>query len=105
MADAEECILALTEELNKLHEGFSLQAKRVDNLVYDTANQSVSHSEKARLPPKYDGSTYFSTYLVQFEVLAKEQHWSLQKQGVMLLSRLKGRALDLAAQGEDLTYP
>ena len=78
----------MTSELDKLKHGVTYKPS----------------TDKPPLPPKYDGSTNFNTYLVQFEVLAREQKWSDEKQGVMLLSRLKGRALDVAAQGEDLSF-
>ena len=61
-------------------------------------------TEKLPLPPKYEGTIDFANYLAQFEALASEQAWTTAKKGVILLSRLKGRALDVAVQGEGLTY-
>ena len=60
--------------------------------------------EKVALPQKFDGSTNLMSYLVQFNVMAAEQGWGEAKKGIVLLGRLKGRALDVAAQGEDHTY-
>ena len=62
-------------------------------------------SEKTALPQKYDGSTNLTSYLVQFEALAQEQAWGYAKKGIVLLGRLKGRALDVATQGENHSYP
>ena len=105
MTELDAKIQVLTQEIEKLRAGFPGH-KKMDSTSQAMGNGSIQEStEKLPLPPKYDGSLDFNTYLVQFEVLAKEQRWSDQKCGVMLLSRLKGRALDIAAQGEDLTYP
>ena len=56
------------------------------------------------LPLKYDGSTDLKTYLVQFETLSHEQGWNDDKKGVMLLSKLQGCALEIAASGQDMAY-
>ena len=52
------------------------------------------------LPPKFDGSVAFESYLVQFETIAGEQRWTADKKQVVLLGRLKGKALEVAVQGE-----
>ena len=95
----------LFDELRGIKQELVEQEKKWEKVSETTLHvPEKSSPEKTPLPPKYDGCTDFCTYRVQFEVLAKQQKWSQEKQGVMLLSRLKGRALDVAAQGEDLSY-
>ena len=107
MSSGDDHLYILTEELKGLKRKLATQEKMMAEM-----SESFQHTtkkdpleEKGPLPPEYDGSTDFCTYRVQFEVLARQQKWNEEKQGVMLLSRLKGRALDVAAQGEDLSYP
>ena len=95
----------LEDELEQIKYGLTCQEKKVDDLAHtfvpSTRREVV---EKSPLPPKYDGSTDFNTYLLQFQVLAHEQRWTEDRKGVMLISRLKGRALEIAAQGDNLTF-
>lgn len=103
---SDDNLYSLVDELKRLRKELDTQEKKMDEMTQSAFQTTRKDSpEKAPLPSKYDGSTDFCTYLVQFEVLAKQQRWSEEKQGVLLLSRLKGRALDVAAQGEDLSYP
>ena len=113
MAEAEAPAKKLEEkyaaEIQKLRAAYLSQKEQMEELISRqkemsfNSTQAESH-EKVPLPPKYEGNLDFKNYLVQFEALASEQKWSTSKKGVMLLSRLKGRALDIAAQGEDLSY-
>lgn len=68
------------------------------------ADPQPSVSEKVTLPQKFDGSTSLTSYLVQFNTLASEQGWNDAKKSIILLGRLKGRALDVATQGEDHSF-
>ena len=61
-------------------------------------------SEKLQLPLKYDGTSNLESYLVQFETIADEQGWNAARKGMILLGRLKGRALDVATQGTSNKY-
>ena len=95
----------LMDEMRAMKSELETQKCHAEEMACESpGSKRKSSPEKPPLPPKYDGSTDFCTYLVQFEVLAKQHRWSAEKCGVMLLSRMKGRALDVAAQGEDLGY-
>ena len=94
-------------EIESLREVATNQNKTIDELKAgerlratqpQDGRDSVSqaHVEKPPLPPKYDGTTNFDAYMVQFDAIATAQHWQDRK--VLLLSRLKGKALDVAAQ-------
>ena len=79
MTELDAKVQALTEELKRLRAGFSDQKRKMDSISQATGNQSLREQvEKPPLPPKYDGSFDFNTYLVQFEVLTKEQKWGDQ---------------------------
>ena len=119
MSEVENQVKALQDQLQKaLAEIDKLNSAAQDHdskirTLQDTTQaeatpspaKSTTSSDKNQLPLKYDGTTNLASYLVQFETLAKEQGWPVEKQGIVLLGRLKGRALDVATQGTSHTYP
>ena len=52
----------------------------------------------------YDGSEDFQDYLTQFKAIASLKSWSQQQKATILLGRLKGSALSVAATLCDPTY-
>merc|ERR1711893_451680 len=52
----------------------------------------------------YDGSEDFSDYMVQFKAIASLKSWSQPQKATILLGRLKGSALSVAATLCDPTY-
>ena len=69
-----------------------------------TRREDQKGCSKIPLPAKYDGEFDFNDYLAQFDALSNEHGWNHAQKGVMLLGRLKGRALEVAAKGKDLTF-
>ena len=96
---------ALTDELAKVTPPPPpLKSEATGGAVAGPPGPVFAGGEKVALPQKFDGSTNLMSYLVQFNVMAVEQAWGEAKKGIVLLGRLKGRALDVAAQGEDHSY-
>ena len=52
----------------------------------------------------YDGSEDFSDYMVQFKAIASLKSWSQKQKATILLGRLKGSALSVAATLGEPTY-
>ena len=105
-----ETRLELTN-MRELMEGYrqelkSLQHAQVEasRIYKDDRAEAAKAKHKIPLPGKYEGDVDFDDYLQQFEVLADEHEWTTEKKGVMLLARLKGRALEVAAKGGDVTF-
>ena len=98
-------------ELKKLLEDHEKQLHKVqqdqDELTRrNDATTSLSEpKDSCKIPfhAKYERDLDFNDYLAQFEALAVEHGWNTAKRGVMLLGRLKGRALEVAVKGKDLT--
>ena len=108
----ERLLEKLVSEMGVLRQTVTDQAKVITDLKAERdqqpqgsqnqGSQSQSHVEKPPLPPKYDGCTNFDAYMVQFNAIAEAQHW--QSKEVLLLSRLKGKALDVATQGGLMSF-
>jgi hypothetical protein len=65
----------------------------------------VPGSETKLFPMKYDGSTDFEAYKQQFDRIAESRGWSVREQSTVLISRLKGKALEAANVAVNQTYP
>ena len=91
--------------MKELMDGYRCQLKDLEQAQLEfSKSERTEPKEKAPLPGKYEGEVDFNDYLQQFEVLAEEHKWSVDKKGVMLLARLKGRALEVAAKGQDVSF-
>lgn len=55
-------------------------------------------------PMKYDGNTDLESYLSQFEGVATLHGWTLEQMSTILMSRLKGKALEAADLRVNHTY-
>ena len=100
-------------DLKDLLDIYKKQLHDVQKLQGDLAQQQqdttvpadeTRTSFKLPLPAKYEGDLDFNDYLAQFEALAGEHGWTTAKKGVILLGRLKGRALEVAVKGKELDY-
>ena len=110
LAEARMRLADTQNELHDLKQAFRRQQAQMSHLEDDLHRSRPGSFDEPRttskmpLPIKYEGETDFRDYLIQFEALARVHGWDDQMKAVMLLGRLKGKALAVAAKGSETTF-
>ena len=114
MTQYQNTIQDLQDQVKKQQEEVSAHKKKMNVPVaqpmftplntMSTPSRNQNGLEAKLFPMKYDGSTDFEAYQSQFECIAVSRGWSSDEKATVLISRLKGKALEAAEVKVNRTY-
>lgn len=87
-----------TAVVSKAADSTALATERAPTVTTDSGPENYSGARRINLNvPKFKGDQNVTTYLQQFEVIAKLARWPAAEWGLQLLAALEGRAINMLA--------